>query len=113
ALSRFSTSPDGGVESMRSGADDSTSVDHAGDELERVGRSRPAERSSAVAVPADRGLRLPFELPHGSPGRAGRRDRLALRSELRFAERVRQPPRPPSRVLPVPPVWDAPPDPRG
>ena len=42
-----------------------------------------AERSRAVAVPADRGLRVPLELPHGRADRAGRRGRLALHSRLR------------------------------
>ena len=60
-----------------------------------------AERGGAVAVPADRRLRVPVELPHGRARRARRRDRLALRAGVRLAERVRQPARPPGRVLPV------------
>ena len=43
-------------------------------------RRRPAaERGRAVAVPADRGLRVPLQLPHRRAGRRRRRDRLALR----------------------------------
>ena len=51
--------------------------------------SPAAERRRAVALPADRGLRVPVELPHGRAGRARRRGRLALRPALRLAERVR------------------------
>ena len=65
-----------------------------------------AERSRAVAVPADRGLRVPLELPYRRADRAGRRGRLALRSRLRVAERVRQPARPRGRLLQVRPVRD-------
>ena len=39
-----------------------------------------AERRRAVAVPADRRLRLPLELPHRRADRPGRRGRLAVRS---------------------------------
>ena len=39
-----------------------------------------AERGGAVAVPADRRLRVPLELPHRRARRAGRRDRLAVRA---------------------------------
>ena len=38
-----------------------------------------AERRRAVAVPTDRRLRVPFELPHRRARGSGRRDRLALR----------------------------------
>ncbi len=65
-----------------------------------------AERGRAVAVPADRGLRVPVQLPHRRARRAGRRDRLALRPALRRAERLRQPARPRGRVLPVRAVRD-------
>ena len=41
-----------------------------------------AERGRAVAVHADRRLRLPVRLPYGRAGRAGRRDRLAVRPAL-------------------------------
>ena len=41
---------------------------------------QPAERGRAVAVPADRRLRVPLQLPHGRARRARRRDRLALRA---------------------------------
>ena len=44
----------------------------------RAGRA--AERRRAVAVPADRRLRLPLRLPHRRAGRAGRLDRLAVRA---------------------------------
>ena len=60
-----------------------------------------AERGRAVAVPADRRLRLPLELPHGRAGRRRRRDRLALRAGVRLAERLRQPARPRGGVLPA------------
>ena len=46
----------------------------------RSRRGRAAERGGAVAVPADRRLRVPVELPHRRARRAGRGDRLALRS---------------------------------
>ena len=61
---------------------------------------RAAERGRAVAVPADRVLRLPLELPHVGARRAGRRDRLAVRAVVRLAERVRDAARPPGRLLP-------------
>ena len=65
-------------------------------------RTEPAaERGGAVAVPADRGVRVPLELPHRRAGRARRRDRLALRAALRLAERLRQPARPPGGLLPL------------
>ena len=60
---------------------------------------RPAaERGGAVAVPADRRLRVPLELPHRRAGRARRRDRLAVRAALRLAERVRHAARPRGRL---------------
>ena len=43
-------------------------------------RAGAAERGRAVAVPADRRLRVPLELPHRRAGRARRRDRLAVRA---------------------------------
>ena len=58
-------------------------------------RPAPPERRRAVAVPADRGVRVPVGLPHGRARRARRRDRLALRPALRLAERVRHAARPP------------------
>ena len=63
-------------------------------------RGRAAERGRAVAVPADRVLRLPLELPHRGAGRARRRDRLAVRAVVRLAERVRDAAGPPGRLLP-------------
>ena len=57
-------------------------------------RAPRAERGRALAVPADRRLRVPLQLPHGSADRPRRRGRLALRPLVRLAERVRQPPRP-------------------
>ena len=57
-------------------------------EQARRGRAA-AERRRAVALPADRGLRVPVQLPHRRAGRARRGDRLAVRSALRLAERVR------------------------
>jgi hypothetical protein len=70
---------------------------------------RAAERSCAVPVPADRGLRVPVRLSHRRAGRSGRRHRLAVRAELRFAERVRHPAGPAGRVLPDRSVRDPPP----
>ena len=52
-------------------------------------RAAPPSAARAVAVPADRRLRVPLGLPHRRAGRARRRDRLALRAALRLAERVR------------------------
>ena len=60
-----------------------------------------SERSGAVAVPADRELRVPVQLPHRRPRRAGRRRRLALHPVVRLAERVREPPRPRRRRVPA------------
>ena len=40
----------------------------------------PPERGGALAVPADRRLRVPLQLPHRRPGRSRRRDRLAVRA---------------------------------
>ena len=60
-----------------------------------------AERGDALAVPADRGLRVPVRLPHGRARRARRLGRLAVRPALRLAQRVRQPARPRGRLLPV------------
>ena len=57
----------------------------------------PPERRRAVAVPADRRLRVPLQLPHRRAGRARRRGRLALRAALRLAERVRHAARPRGR----------------
>ena len=57
--------------------------------------------AGTLAVPADRRLRVPLELPHGRPGRARRGDRLAVRPALRLAERVRHPARPRGRRLPA------------
>ncbi len=56
----------------------------------RADRPEDAERGGAVAVPADRRLRVPVRLPHRRARRARRRDRLAVRAALRRAERVRQ-----------------------
>ena len=67
-------------------------------ERRRPRRGRAAERGRAVAVPADRRLRVPLQLPHRRARRARRRDRLALRAALRLAERVRQPARPAGRA---------------
>ena len=57
-----------------------------------------------IAVPADRRLRVPVELPHRGAGRAGRLGRLAVRACLRLAERVREPARPRRRLLPARPL---------
>ncbi len=57
-----------------------------------------------VAVPADRGLRLPVRLPHRRPGLPRRRGRLAVRPPLRLAQRVRHAARPGRGHVPVRPV---------
>ena len=68
-------------------------------------RPRPpsarAERRRAVAVPADRRLRVPVGLPHRRAGRPRRLDRLAVRAALRRAQRVRLAARPRGRPVPV------------
>ncbi len=66
----------------------------------RTGVGHP-ERLGAVAVPADRRLRVPVRLPHRRARRAGRHDRLALRAALRLAERVRRAARPRRGRLPL------------
>ena len=72
-------------------------------------RTAAAERRRAVALPADRRLRVPVELPHRCAGRAGRGDRLAVRSALRLAQRVRHAARPRGGVVPARAVRDQPP----
>src|SRR5215470_8886399 len=72
-------------------------------------RGEGPELGGAVAVPADRRLRIPLQLPHGCVGRGGRGDRLALLPRLRRAERLRQPARPGSRVHAPRAVWHQPP----
>ena len=62
---------------------------------------RAAERGGAVAVHADRRLRVPLRLPHRRADRARRRDRLAVRAALRRPERVRVAARPRGRQLPA------------
>ena len=69
-------------------------------------RRARAERGGAVAVPADRRLRVPVGLPHRRAGRARRRDRLAVRAALRLAERVRHAARPRGRHVPARAVRD-------
>ena len=59
-----------------------------------------AERRRAVAVPADRGLRVPVGLPYRSAGRAGRVDRLAVRAAVRLAEHFRLAARPQGGLVP-------------
>ena len=73
---------------------------------ERDSKTGSPERGDAVAVPADRRLRLPLQLPHRRPGGAGRRDRLALRPSVRLAQRLRHPARPAGGLVPVRPVRD-------
>ena len=51
------------------------------------------ERGDAVAVPADRRVRVPLGLPHRCADRARRRRRLAVRAAVRRAEHLRQPAR--------------------
>ena len=74
----------------------------------RAGRPAP-ERGDAVAVHPDRGLRLPLRLPHRRPGRAGRRDRLAVRAAVRRPERVRGAARSRGRLVPPRAVRHQPP----
>ena len=64
----------------------------------------------ALALPAHRRVRVPVGLPHGRADRAGRVRRLAVRAPLRRAEHLREPARPPGRVLPRGAVRDQPPD---
>ena len=73
-------------------------------DLRRGSGRSAAERGRPVAVPPDRRLRLPLELPHRRAGRPGRRDRLAVRPALRLTEHLRHDPGPPGRLLPVRPV---------
>ena len=73
-------------------------------------RAAAAERSGAFAVPADRDVRVPLQLPHRRARRARRSDRLALRAALRLAERLRQPARPPGGLLPPRALRHQPPD---
>src|SRR3954470_19047104 len=60
-----------------------------------------SERRRAIAVPADRRVRVPLELPHRRFGCAGRGDRLALRPALRLAQCVRFAARPCGRLVPA------------
>ena len=78
----------------------------------RQAETTAAERRGAVAVPADRRVRVPVQLPHRRARRARRRDRLAVRPALRLAERLRQPARPGGRVLPLRAVRHQPSRPR-
>src|SRR5262249_38303720 len=104
------TSPAAGVGSTLSGAGASASVRRQPSGDCRRARLRVApERRGTVAVPADRRVRVHLRLPHGRAQRTRRRDRLALRAELRLAERVRQSARPPGRLLPLRPVRHQPP----
>ena len=68
--------------------------------------SDAAERRGAVAVHADRRLRVPVGLPHRGAGRARRHDRLAVHPAVRLAERVRVAARPRRRRVPPRPVRD-------
>ena len=70
-------------------------------EGERSERVAAPERRGALSLPTDRRLRLPLQLSHGGPDRAGRGDRLAVRSALRLAERLRHAARPRGWTLPA------------
>ena len=59
------------------------------------------ERGVAVAVPADRRVRLPVRLPHRLAGRARRVRGLAVRPPVRLGERVRHAARPRGGDVPV------------
>ena len=63
-------------------------------------RGAAEDHRGALAVPADRGLRLPVRLPHRRARRTGRLDRLAVRTRVRLSQRVRQPARPAGGQLP-------------
>ena len=52
-------------------------------------RAQAAKRRCAVAVPADRRLRVPLRLPHGRPRGVRRSGRMALCPGLRRTERLR------------------------
>ena len=86
--------------------------ERSADDRRQGATTRPgaAERGRALAVPADRGLRVPVRLPHRRPRRPRRRDRLAVHPVLRRPQRLRQPPRPGGGLLPLRPVRDLPPD---
>ena len=71
--------------------------------VSRAAEEAAAERRRALAVPADRRIRIPLQLPHGCSRRIRWGHRLALRSEVRLAERLRHAARPPGRVLPLRP----------
>ena len=79
------------------------------DGAQPMAAARDPERRGAVAVPADRRLRVPVGLPHRRAGRARRRDRLAVRAALRLAERVRHAARPRGRHVPARAVRHQPP----
>ena len=64
-------------------------------------RGGSPERHRALALPADRRLRVPVGLPHRRARGAGRLDRLAVRAAVRRAQRLRQPARPPGGLLPL------------
>ena len=61
---------------------------------------RGSAPAGALAVPADRRLRVPVRLPHRRAARAGRHGRVAVRAALRRAERLRRAARPRRRRLP-------------
>ena len=67
---------------------------------ERHDRGDATERGCPLALPADRRLRLPVELPHQRARGPGRRGRLAVRAALRLAQRVRLSARSPGRLVP-------------
>ena len=73
------------------------------------GRDRDPERRRAVAVLADRRVRVPVGLPHRGAGGARRGDRLAVRAALRLAERVRHAARPRGGHVPARAVRHQPP----
>ena len=86
-----------------------------GSRHERCQESRGApraesERGCALAIPADRGLRVLVKLPYWRACGAGWIDRLALRAPLRLAERVRQPARPAGRKFSLRTLRDQPSD---
>src|SRR5436190_2705772 len=57
---------------------------------DRCGTERDPERSRPIAVSADRRVRVSVGLPYRGVGRARWSDRLAVRAELRLAERGRE-----------------------
>src|SRR4051794_26225330 len=74
---------------------------HHGDRRPSEARCRAPERCCTLTISTHRGIRLPLGLPYERARRARRGDRLAVRSELRRAERLRHAARSRGRLLPA------------